>query len=141
MIRNLTRGLIGVGIMAVAVVATQTAKAADQNAQAPKTTVKSVEGQIKKDNFGGKIASIDVTAGTITIKHKEETKTFALAPDCKFGGDAGAKKAKLADLQVGDRVKVSYTEEGGKLLCHHIGHIDLTDAKPKQPEVKKTTNQ
>jgi Cu/Ag efflux protein CusF len=70
----------------------------------------------KKRQYTGTIESIDATAGTVTLKKKDETKTFTCAPDCKMS-TADKKEATLGDYKVGDKITVSYTEEDGKLLC------------------------
>jgi Cu/Ag efflux protein CusF len=109
--KKLIRCVMAVCIATVALTAAQAVQAATEKTG-------------KKESFSGKIESTDVSGATITIKHKQETKTFAVAPDCTFHG-AKNGKITLADLKVGDQVRVVYTQEGGKLVAHHIGHVDL----------------
>ena len=106
MIAGLTAGLLAV---------MQTTRAADAKADQ-----KRVQGQIE---------SVDVKANTVVIKHKKETMTFAVPADVEFGGVG--KKITLADLKVGDHVAIDYTNEGGKMIAHRIGHVDIK-AKEKK---------
>ncbi len=79
---------------------------------------RAAEGKAKKHEWTGTIAAVDAKAGTCTIQkmgkdQKEISKTFECAPDCKVTGAAA-----MADLKVGEKVTVTYTEQGGKLTCH-----------------------
>ena len=58
----------------------------------------------------GEIASIDATAQTFTVKHDKETSTFKTDNATKYKGLG--KTIAFTDLQVGDDVRVSYTEVG-----------------------------
>jgi Cu/Ag efflux protein CusF len=109
-------------VAAVALTAAQVARAAEEKAG-------------KKETLSGKIAAVDTAASTIAIKHKKETKTFTVAPDCTFGG-VGEKKVTLADLKIGDAVKVVYTQEGDKMVAHHIGHVDVKKKAEEAPPAK-----
>lgn len=73
----------------------------------------------KKRQYTGTIESIDSTAGTVTLKKKDETKTFACDAACKMS-TADKKEATLADFKAGDKVTCMYTEEGDKLICHKM---------------------
>ena len=126
MSKTLVRCAMAVCVAVGALTASQAVRAADEKAAAPAV--------VKTDTLTGKIEATDVKASTITIQHKKETKTFAVAPDCKFSG--AGKKVTLADLKVGDHVKVTYTQEGDKLTAHHIGHIDLKKKTDEAPPAK-----
>ena len=121
MSKTLVRYVLAVCVAVVTLTVSQSVRAADEKAAAPVAP--------KSDVYTGKIQAVDVTASTIIIQHKKDTKTFAVAPDCKFTG--AGKKVTLADLKVGDHVKVTYTQEGDKSVAHHIGHVDV---KPKTEE-------
>jgi Cu/Ag efflux protein CusF len=108
--KSLVRTVMIVSLAAVALAWTQVARAADA-----KKGQKEVQ---------GKITAVDAVAGTVTIKHKKDSMTFTATPDIEFGG-VGNKKVTLADLKVGDHVAVHYTDEGGKLMAHKIGHVNL----------------
>ena len=58
----------------------------------------------------GDIASIDATAQTFTVKHGNDTSTFGVDDSTKFRG--AGKEISFSDLQVGDDVRVSFTEDG-----------------------------
>ena len=116
--KNLVRATMILSLAAVALAFTQVARAADAK---------------KEKEAEGKIVSVDAKANTVTIKHKSASLTFTAAPDIEFGG-TGNKKVTLADLKVGDKVVVHYTDEGGKLMAHKIGHVD---AKAKAPAEAK----
>ena len=124
MSKTLVRYAVAVGLAAVALAVSQAVRAADEKAAATAAA--------KSATLTGKIEAVDTTAGTITLKHKKETKIFTVAPDCKFAG--AGKKVTLADLKVGDHVKVTYTQEGDKMVAHHVGHVDVkkTEEAPQQ---------
>jgi len=123
MSKTLVRCALAACVAAVGLTLVHSARAADEKAAA--TTA------AKSEILGGKIEAVDATAGTVTIMHKKETKVFTVAPDCKFTG-AGNKKVTLADLKVGDHVKVTYTQEGDKSMAHHIGHVDVVKKKTEE---------
>ncbi len=58
----------------------------------------------------GDIASIDASAKTFTVKHGNDTSTFGTDDSTKFRG--AGKEISFSDLQVGDDVRVSFTEDG-----------------------------
>jgi hypothetical protein len=59
----------------------------------------------------GEISSVDATAQTFTVKHGSETSTFKTDNATKYKGHL-TKSVGFSDLQVGDNVRVSYTENG-----------------------------
>jgi len=58
----------------------------------------------------GDIASIDTAGKTFTVKHGNDTSTFGVDDSTKFRG--AGKEISFSDLQVGDDVRVSFTEDG-----------------------------
>ena len=58
----------------------------------------------------GDIASVDATTQTFTVKHGNDTSTFKTDNATKYRG--AGKEITFADLQVGDDVRVSFTEDG-----------------------------
>jgi|SRR6185312_15167113 len=58
----------------------------------------------------GDIASVDAATQTFTVKHGGDVSTFKTDNATKFRGLG--KEITFGDLQVGDDVRVSYTEEG-----------------------------
>ena len=85
----------------------------------------------KKHEFTGEISKID--GASVTVKKKDEEKTFTSGAKLKVvvpGKEAG----ELSDLKVGDKVTVTFVEEGGKNVASKFQH---GDTKPKKE--KKTT--
>jgi Cu/Ag efflux protein CusF len=66
----------------------------------------------------GEIASVDATAQTITVKHGGDASTFKIDSSTKLRGVG--KEIAFADLQVGDDVRVSYTEDGTDKIAARI---------------------
>ena len=58
----------------------------------------------------GDIASIDPATKTFTVKHGNDTSTFGTDGSTKYRG--AGKEITFNDLQVGDDVRVSFTEDG-----------------------------
>jgi len=77
-------------------------------------------------DFTGAITAVDAAKGTVTIKgHKDVEKTFTIAETTKIVTTDKAV-ATLADLKVGEKVKVAYTEEAGKITV-----VKISQAKEK----------
>jgi len=128
MSHRLFRSLSLVTIAAVAVAFTQPARAEDAAKDAkPKHTK-------DKRHWTGTLESIDATAGTCTVmkgkNKKEDSKTFKCAADCKVIG-ADDKPATLADAKAGDKVTITYTDDGTTLLCHSM------EIKPPKGKAEK----
>ena len=104
-------------IAAVACLLPQIASAAEKSTAKPV-----IPATIAPKWFRGKIEAIDVKADTITVKHEDKDKVFHLAKDCRYDGFA-TKVASLTDLKVGEHVRVSYTEENGKLIGHIVDNV------------------
>lgn len=78
--------------------------------------------------FTGVVEAVDATAGTVTLKNmKGESKTFACPADCKIK-DGG----KLADLKTGEKLVVTYKEDGTKLVAQKIA--PPPPPAPKEPK-------
>jgi hypothetical protein len=86
----------------------------------------------------GEITAVDTKANTITIKHKTDSMTFALASDVKFGSGGENMNLNLSNLKVGDKVNIHYTEDAGKMFAHKVGHVDVS-AKKESKEEKKAS--
>jgi hypothetical protein len=74
----------------------------------------------------GDIASIDATAQTFTVTHGKDTSTFKTDANTKYKGLG--KDITFADLQVGDDVRVSYTESGSDKTA---ARVDVAHTKKK----------
>lgn len=90
------------------------AKKAEAKAQKPKAT-----------HITGEIVSVDAKAGTLTVKVNGKEMSFTAETK-------GAKNA-LGKVKVGERVRVSYAEKGGKLIARSI-----VEAKAKAIAKAKT---
>ena len=74
----------------------------------------------------GDITSVDATTQTFTVKHGNDTSTFKTDATTKFRG--AGKEITFADLQVGDDVRVSFTEEGSDKTA---ARVDVAHTKKK----------
>jgi len=123
MSRHLLRAATVMGIAALALSFASPVKAQGTNAPAPKPE------KAKRQVFTGLIESIDAKAGSVIVKKGPESKTFKLGDKTKYV-TTEKKDAALADIKVGDKVKVTYTDENGVLTAHRIGPPDV----PKKTE-------
>lgn len=73
-------------------------------------------------HFSGKVKSIDQTEKTLVVSSEsgKEQMTFKLASDAKIM--QGTTAESLTALKVGERIKVSYLDEGSR---HQANRIDL----------------
>jgi hypothetical protein len=67
-------------------------------------------GNSKYVRMHGTIDSMDSTGGTFTVKHGNDSSTFKTDSSTKY--KHGTKTIAMTDLHTGDKVRVSYTEEG-----------------------------
>ncbi|HVM60602.1 MAG TPA: DUF5666 domain-containing protein [Verrucomicrobiae bacterium] len=124
MSKHLLRTALALGVAALALSFTGLVQAADtstpSNAAAPAPTPP------KRHQYTGEVSAIDAKAGTVIVKKGEDSKTFKIGDKTKYA-TADKKDAALADIKVGDKVTVMYTEEDGVLTAHRI-------APPKAPK-------
>jgi len=66
----------------------------------------------------GEVSAVDTTANTITVKGKKGDVTISVNDKTKIM--AGTEKKALADIKVGDKVTVKYTEADGKNIAKSI---------------------
>jgi Cu/Ag efflux protein CusF len=66
----------------------------------------------KTNDVTGEVTSVDVKAGTFTVKAKDK--------DINLVADSKSIKAALEKLKVGDMVRVSYTEKNGKMIVSSV---------------------
>jgi Cu/Ag efflux protein CusF len=106
---------MALGIAALALSFTEPVRAQDTSTNAPPP-------KMKRHQFTGEVTAIDAKAGTVIVKKAgADSKTFKIGEKTKYS-TADKKDAALADIKVGDKVTVSYTEdEGGVLTAHKIG--------------------
>jgi Cu/Ag efflux protein CusF len=104
----ITASTLMVGLMALGLWLASPLQAADEPA-----------GDQKMATLNGTITQIDVAARSLTVKGLLLSKTLQIAKDAAVLTSA-EPQAKLADLKTGDRVTVSYTEQGDILIAHRI---------------------
>ena len=88
----------------------------------------------KSHEYTGKITKIDATS--VTVKKKDEEKVFSAGEKLKVvvpGKEAG----ELSDLKVGDKITVTFTEDGGKNVASKLQHADTKPKKEKKAEEAK----
>jgi Cu/Ag efflux protein CusF len=124
MSRHLLRATMALGIAALALSFTAPARSEDQPAPKP-----------KRHQFTGIVESVDAKAGSVIVKKDAESKTFKLVEKTKYS-TTEKKEAALADIKVGDKVTVAYSEEGGVLTAHKIG-VPASVAKKEREEKKE----
>ena len=120
MSKHLLRATMVLSIAAVALAFTAPVRAEDGATPPPK---------LKRQQFTGTVESIDAKAGTAVIKKGMDSKTFKIGEKTKYA-TADKKDAAVTDIKVGDKVKVTYAEEGGVATAHRIGPPDA----PKKTE-------
>jgi Cu/Ag efflux protein CusF len=121
MSKHLLRAAMVLGIAAIAFTAPVRAQETNQPAAKP--------AKPKRQSFTGLIESIDAKAGTAVVKKGTESKTFKIGEKTKYA-TADKKEAEISDIKVGDKVKVSYTDDDGVAMAHRIGPPDA----PKKTE-------
>ena len=90
-------------------------------AQKKSTTAK----KPKVQKFIGNVSAVDTKTGSVSVK--------GTAGEKKFMTQDAAKDA-LERLAVGDRVRVQYTEQDGKLTTSSVRRIKLPQTKTKPTE-------
>jgi len=66
----------------------------------------------------GEVTNVDAKANTITVKSKKKEVTVSV--DDKTAIMAGKEKKTLADVKVGEKVKVMYSEVDGKMMAKSV---------------------
>ncbi len=84
----------------------------------------------KNNRLTGEITSVDVKAGTFTVKGKD--KEINLVADSK------STKAEMEKLKVGDTVRVSYTEKDGKMIASSVRSESKSKAAKPDKAIEKT---
>jgi hypothetical protein len=81
-----------------------------------------VEKQTQVNRLNGEIASTDQTAKTVTVKARRNGKeiTVAALVDDHTGIRDGRTSKSLADLRVGERVRIYYERQDNRDLARNI---------------------
>lgn len=85
-------------------------------------------------HVAGEVTNVDAKANTITVKGKKGDVTVSV--DDKTAIMAGKEKKTMADVKVGDKVKVEYTEADGKSVAHKV-HLMKAEKKMEKKAEKK----
>lgn len=133
MSKHLLRTAMAVGIAALAlsVAAPVRAQGTSTSTNAPAATPRP-----KRQQYTGMVESIDTKAGTAIVKKNTDSKTFKIGDKTKYS-TVDKKDATVADIKVGDKVTVWYTDEGGVLTAAKIGVPASVAKKEKESEEKK----
>lgn len=81
----------------------------------------------KVKQITGEVKAVDTTANTLTVKGKKAEVTVTCNEKTKIM--MGKEKKTLADVKVGDKVVVKYTESEGKNIAKSIA-IKPAEEKP-----------
>ena len=128
--KYLVRMIAALSIVAVALTFASVVRAQETNAKPAK--VKAVRHELT-----GGITAVDAKAGTLSVKKGEETMTFQVSAKCKVVL-TGKEGSTVADLKVGDKVTVRYTEEGAAKVAHWVGSPPVAKAKTTAPAAAPT---
>jgi ribosomal protein S1 len=85
----------------------------------------------------GDVVAVDAKAMTLTVKGKKGD--VALSTNDKTTVKMGKEKKALADVKVGDKVKVKYTEVDGKNIAKSIAIKPAVTAAPAEKKAEPVT--
>ena len=123
----LLRTAMALGVAALALSFTGLVQAQGTSTNAPAPPPKP-----QRHQYTGEVASIDAKAGTVIVKKGAESKTFKVGDKTRYSTTDKPKGAMLADIKVGDKVLVRYTEEDGVLTAHSISVPPVPKKEPAQ---------
>ena len=86
-----------------------------------------------KKQVTGEVTAVDAKANTLTVKGKKGD--VMVSTDDKTAVTAGKDKKTLADVKVGDKVTVNYTEADGKNVAAKVA-IKAAPAKKAEKKEK-----
>jgi Cu/Ag efflux protein CusF len=111
------------GLVLVLSAAAPVLAASDEAKASLKTgQIAAVEKQTQVNRLNGEIASTDQTAKTVTVKARRNGKeiTVAALVDDHTGIRDGRTSKSLADLRVGERVRIYYERQDNRDLARNI---------------------
>jgi len=115
-------------VFAVAAVAVALVFALPSFAQDAKPATKT-----KVHDCTGTITALDAAKGSVTVKNKKDVEVTFVVTDKSKIATADKAVATLADLKVGDKVKVAYTEDAGTNTATKIGPVPVAKATAAAP--------
>ena len=104
--------------------------AAEKKAEPAKAEKKAAPAKVKQ--VTGDVAAVDAKAGTITVKGKKGDTT--VATDAKTKIMMGKDVKAIADVKVGDKVTVKFSEADGKMTAKSVA---IKAAEKKAEPAKK----
>ncbi len=109
-------------------------EAAPAPAKAEKTTVEKKHARKSGHYVHGEVTAVDAAANTLTVKGKKGEVSFSIDDKTRFH-----KGKTLADVKVGDKLTVKYTETDGKKVATSVSMKTAHHHKKKavKPEEKK----
>lgn len=90
--------------------------------------------EIKVMSVTGDVVAVDAKAMTLTVKGKKGD--IALSTNDKTTVKMGKEKKALADVKVGDKAKVKYTEVDGKNIAKSIAIKPAVTAVPTEKKAE-----
>ena len=109
---------------------------AEKKAEAEKATEAKPAPAAKVKQITGEVKTVDTTANTLTVKGKRAEVTVSCTDKTKVM--MGKEKKTLADVKVGDKVVVKYTESEGKNVAKSIA-IKPAEETPKAEKKAEPT--
>jgi uncharacterized protein YxeA len=86
--------------------------------------------------MAGKVTAVDEQAKTITVKNKKGEKTLTCEDNTKV--HIGKEKKTCADVKVGDKVYVTYSEVEGKVMAKSVSiHAPKAEKKMEKKKMEK----
>jgi Cu/Ag efflux protein CusF len=83
----------------------------------------------------GEVTNIDAKANTLTVKGKKGD--VAISVDDKTAIMAGKEKKSLADVKVGDKVKVMYSDADGKMMAKSVHMMGAKKMEKMEKKAEK----
>ena len=119
----ITSGLIGVGMLAA------TGLSFGQNMPAQPTKPDAgVENKASEKRAIGEVTSVDAKTGKLAVKTAEQ--------DLSLNVEASATKKSLESIKVGDKVNVSYRDQGGVLVASSVNKSAATEGAGSSSKTK-----
>jgi len=119
----MTSCLVGVGMLAV----TGISYTQDMPAK-PSKPQSGVESKASEKRAMGEVTSVDAKTGKLAVKTSEQ--------DLSLNVEASAAKKSLESIKVGDKVNVSYRDQGGILMASSVNKSAAMDGAGSSSKTK-----
>ena len=112
---------LGIAALALSFTGLVQAQGTSTTTNAPAPAPAPAPAKPKRQQYTGEVGSIDAKAGTLIVKKGAESKTFKIGEKTHYTTEAKPKgTAAVADVKVGDKVTVHYTEADGVATAHGV---------------------